>query len=132
MTATVRKVAGMGAALAFLAVALGAFGAHALKTRITPEMLTVYQTGVQYHLAHALAILLVAALGERVLPERSVKRVSGLMAMGILFFSGSLYALALSGVKVLGAITPFGGVCFLSAWAIFAAIAFRSGAPPRS
>jgi uncharacterized membrane protein YgdD (TMEM256/DUF423 family) len=116
-----------GGLLALAAVAIGAFGAHGLKTRLSPEMLAVYQTGVQYHFYHALGIALVGmALFH--LPDSPVLHASGwLMVAGIFLFSGSLYALALSGEKWLGAITPIGGAAFLLGWAAFAWAALRTG-----
>ena len=105
-----------GAAIfGFLGVALGAFGAHGLKARLGPEMLEIYKTGVLYHLLHALAALAVALTGHR-LPGRRV--VVGLFMAGIVIFSGSLYALALTRVRILGAITPIGGVAFMAGWAV--------------
>ena len=103
----------LGALSAFLAVALGAFGAHALRDRLAPDLLAVFETGARYHLVHAVAIV-VLGFAEARLPA---VRVSGfLFLLGTLLFSGSLYALALSGVRVLGAITPIGGVCFMAGW----------------
>lgn len=119
--ASSRKLVVAGGVNGLLAVALGAFGAHALKTRLSIEMLTVYQTGVQYHLAHALAILLMASLSDRF----SVARSGWLFVAGIVLFSGSLYALALTGIKILGAITPLGGICFLSGWALLVLSAWK-------
>ena len=109
----------LGALAGFLGVMLGAFGAHALRARLSPEMLAVFETGVRYQMYHALALLLVAAL---------VPRAGGWMVLsagwcfvaGIVIFSGSLYALALSGVTILGAITPIGGLAFLAGWALLA------------
>lgn len=103
----------VGAALMFLDVALGAFGAHSLKTKLTPEMLTVFETGVRYQAYHALALLLLAAL-------RGPDRAGWCFVAGVVLFSGSLYALALSGVRWLGAITPLGGLCFLAGWLMLA------------
>jgi uncharacterized membrane protein YgdD (TMEM256/DUF423 family) len=121
-----------GAIGGFLGVALGAFGAHALRDRITPDLLAVYQTGVQYHLVHALALLFVGLLADR-LPTAAARmaRVSGtLFAVGVLLFSGSLYALALTGVRKLGIVTPFGGVCFLTGWALLVvAVSMRQREP---
>jgi uncharacterized membrane protein YgdD (TMEM256/DUF423 family) len=121
-----RTFTALGAGLAFLAVALGAFGAHALKTKLSADMLAVYQTGVQYHITHALALLVVASLSEKLDNKKTVLWVGRLMVAGIILFSGSLYLLALTGVKVLGAITPLGGICFLTAWAMLAMAAVRS------
>ena len=110
----------LGAANAFLCVALGAFGAHGLKQRLSAEMLAVYQTGVQYHFYHALGLIMVGMVLLHY-PASKPARTSGwLMLAGIVLFSVSLYALSLSGVRGLGAITPFGGVAFLSAWALLA------------
>jgi uncharacterized membrane protein YgdD (TMEM256/DUF423 family) len=122
----------LGAIGGFLGVALGAFGAHALRDRISPDLLAVYQTGVQYHLVHALALLFVGLLAEHLPGAASrMARVSGtLFAIGILLFSGSLYALALTGVRKLGIITPFGGVCFLTGWALLVvAVSMRQREP---
>lgn len=115
----------LGAAAMFLAVALGAFGAHALKSRLTPDMATVWQTAVTYHAWHALA-LLAAGLVMLHSPERPGLPLAGwLFVAGIVLFSGSLYAMALTGVRGLGAVTPFGGVAFLAGWAAFAWSAAR-------
>ena len=118
----------LGAVNAFLAVGCGAFGAHGLKTRVSPEMLAVWETGARYHLFHALALLLIALLSVH-LPQAApqIRAVGWLFFAGIVLFSGSLYALALSGVRVLGAITPLGGLCFLAGWALLAVAAARSG-----
>lgn len=114
------------AASGFLAVALGAFGAHALKSRLSPELLSVYETAVQYHFYHALALLGVALLMASGWQHSLLKASGMLFLVGLVLFSGSLYALALSGVKVLGAITPVGGVCFLAAWACLFVAAVRA------
>ena len=116
----------IGAVNAFLAVALGAFGAHALRARLAPDLLAIYQTGVQYHLVHALGLILIALLAERLSGAASLVAASGwLLTVGIALFSGSLYALAITGIHRLGAITPLGGVCFLAGWALLAAAALR-------
>ena len=117
---TARLAIILGAVAMFVAVALGAFGAHALKARLAPDMTAIWQTAVQYHAWHALALL---ATGVLLLqwPERGAFGVAGwLFLAGIVLFSGSLYALALSGVRGLGAVTPFGGVAFLAGWAALA------------
>lgn len=109
------------------AVALGAFGAHGLKNRLTPEMLAVWQTAVQYHLAHALGLILVGILCQ-MLPDDALLRISGVtLQSGILLFSGSLYLLATTGIRSLGMITPIGGVAFLAGWAMLALVAMRQG-----
>ncbi|MFI5361686.1 MAG: DUF423 domain-containing protein [Elusimicrobiota bacterium] len=102
-----------GAALMFLAVALGAFAAHGLKARLSPEMLTVWETGVRYHVYHALALL---ALGA----ARGPDKAGWCFLAGIAVFSGSLYVLALTGERRLGMITPIGGLLFLAGWLLFA------------
>ena len=106
----------IAAILGFLAVALGAFGAHALRARLTPDQLTIYHTAVLYHFVHALALFGVGILAER---HGSVPlQVTGwAFTVGVVLFSGSLYALAVSGVRLLGAITPLGGLAFLVGWA---------------
>lgn len=104
----------------FLGVGIGAFGAHALKDKLTPELAAVFQTGVQYHLVHTLALFGVGLL-LLIAPQAALPRISGtLFFAGIVLFSGSLYLLAISGVRWLGAITPLGGLCFLVAWALLA------------
>ncbi len=109
----------LGAVAAFLAVALGAFGAHGLRGRLSPEMLAVYQTGVQYHLSHALALILVSAIMGR-MSGWLIQTAGWCFVAGIVFFSGSLYLLAVTGVTMLGAITPIGGLLFLAGWACLA------------
>lgn len=109
----------LGAGFAFLAVALGAFGAHSLKAILTPDMLTVFETGVRYQMYHALALLAVGWAAQQY-PQGSFHIAGWLFAAGIVLFSGSLYVVALSGVRWLGAITPLGGVAFLAGWAVFA------------
>ena len=105
------------AALAgFLGVALGAFGAHGLRGRLSPDMLAVFETGVRYHMYHALALILVGLIMGR-WSGWLMHTAGWCFVAGILLFSGSLYALALTGVTVLGAITPLGGVAFLAGWA---------------
>ncbi|HEX9390634.1 MAG TPA: DUF423 domain-containing protein [Usitatibacteraceae bacterium] len=108
----------VGAALALLGVLLGAFGAHALKNSLGAEMLAIYQTGVQYQLVHALGIVLVAILAGAQPAWKHLMLAGWLMAAGVLLFSGSLYLLAITGVRILGAITPLGGICFIAAWSL--------------
>ncbi len=115
----------LGSLNALLSVALGAFGAHALKTRLSADMLAVYQTGVQYHMIHALGLILIAIVSEK-LGNSSLAVASGwTLFIGIILFSGSLYALSLSGIKILGAITPLGGVAFLLGWGLLAFAAMK-------
>lgn len=117
----------IGAINAFIAIACGAFGAHALAERLTPRLLDIWQTGAQYHLAHALALVLVALLSDRLIGAgRFVNATGWLFFAGIVLFSGSLYLLAVTGWRWLGAITPLGGLCFLSGWALLALAALRS------
>lgn len=113
----------IGALMALVGVGLGAFGAHGLRGRLSPEMLAIFETGVRYQMYHALALLATAALMARV--EGRAMLVAGWsFTAGILIFSGSLYALAFTGVTILGAITPIGGVAFLIGWAALAIAAF--------
>jgi uncharacterized membrane protein YgdD (TMEM256/DUF423 family) len=109
----------VGALAGFIAVALGAFGAHGLRGRLTPEMLAVFETGVRYQMYHALAIIATALVMVRG-SGRLAAAAGWLFTAGIVLFSGSLYALALSGMTLLGAITPIGGVAFLLGWACLA------------
>ncbi len=122
MSARIALVA--GCLLLFAAVALGAFGAHALKARLTPDLQGVWQTAVQYHAWHALALLAVG-LVLLVRPQAGAGLAGWLFVAGIVLFSGSLYAMALTGVRGLGAVTPFGGVAFLAGWLAFAWSAWR-------
>ena len=110
----------IGALAGFIGVALGAFGAHGLRTRLSPDMLAVFETGVRYQMYHALALLLTAAAIGRMGDARLLVIAGWLFVAGIVLFSGSLYALALTGVSILGAVTPFGGLAFLIGWACLA------------
>ena len=115
----------IGSISAFLGVAAGAFGAHALKARVDPDMLLVFETGVRYQLIHAIALLAVGlAAAHRPAGRWSIP--VGLFVAGTVLFSGSLYALALSGIRWLGAVTPLGGVCFLLGWLALTWIALRA------
>ncbi|MGG6311978.1 DUF423 domain-containing protein [Paenibacillus macerans] len=115
----------LGSIMMFLAVALGAFGAHALKNILTEDKQKTYQTGIQYHIAHSLGLLLLGLAADR-LDHASLIVLSGwFLFAGILLFSGSLYALSLTGIRKLGAITPLGGLCFLAGWVIFAIAAIQ-------
>ncbi len=114
-----RSFVSIGSGLAFVGIALGAFGTHGLKDRISEASIKIWQTGVQYHLIHALAIVMVGILATHE-SARAVQRAGWLMVAGIGIFSGSLYLLAITGIKILGAITPLGGLCFLAAWLMLA------------
>lgn len=107
----------VGAAYGFLGVACGAFGAHALKTRLAPDLLAVWKTAVEYQLYHALALVLIGLIASS-RPSIALTNSAICMALGVLLFSGSLYVLALSGVRWLGAITPIGGLLLLAGWAL--------------
>jgi uncharacterized membrane protein YgdD (TMEM256/DUF423 family) len=113
----------IGAVMGAVGVGLGAFGAHGLRGRLSPEMLAVFETGVRYHMYHALALMATAALMPR-MDGRAILIAGWSFFAGIVLFSGSLYALALSGVTTLGAITPLGGVAFLVGWVSLAIAAF--------
>lgn len=109
----------------FIAVTAGAFGAHRLKDILSSDMLAVWHTAVTYQIAHALGLFMIALLMPRLNP--ALLGWAGIaMLAGIVVFSGSLYALAISGVRILGAITPLGGAAFLLAWGLLAWAAFRS------
>lgn len=105
----------LGAGSAFIAVAAGAFGAHALRARLSPELLAAFETGARYQMYHALGLLAVAWAASR-WPGALAQAAGWLFLAGTVLFSGSLYALALSGVRWLGAITPLGGAAFLAGW----------------
>jgi uncharacterized membrane protein YgdD (TMEM256/DUF423 family) len=113
----------IGALMGFVGVGLGAFGAHGLRGRLSPEMLGIFETGVRYQMYHAVALLVLAAMMPRI-EGRLVLIAGWSFTAGILIFSGSLYALALTGVTTLGAITPIGGVAFLAGWIALAIAAF--------
>ncbi len=116
----------LGCVFAFLAVGLGAFGAHALRTRLEPDFQTVYETAVRYHFYHALGLFVVAWLAET-RPSVWVSAAGSAFVAGIVLFSGSLYALALSGQRWLGAITPLGGLAFLAGWMLLLVACFKRG-----
>lgn len=116
----------IGAGLLSLAVMLGAFGAHGLKNRLDAYSMSVYDKAVFYHFVHGLGILLVAVLARaNGISASGQTRVCVLLALGILVFSGSLYALAISGFRVLGAVTPIGGLAFIAGWLLLAYHAVR-------
>jgi len=115
---------GIGAVAAALGVGLGAFGAHGLKARVSPEMLAVFETAVRYHLIHALGLLAVGWAAGR-WPGSWTHAAGFLMTCGILVFCGSLYLMTLTGMRWLGAVTPLGGLAFIAAWVSLAVSAFR-------
>jgi uncharacterized membrane protein YgdD (TMEM256/DUF423 family) len=120
----------LGALSGFVAVAAGAFGAHALRARLTPDLLAVFETGARYQMYHALALLAVAllALPAADTPSETWVRAAGwCFVAGTVVFSGSLYVLALTGTRWLGAVTPLGGVAFLAGWLCLALAARRLG-----
>jgi uncharacterized membrane protein YgdD (TMEM256/DUF423 family) len=111
----------VGAILMALGVALGAFGAHGLKARLDEYQMSVYEKAVFYHFVHALGLLVVSFLPKTgTFSEFATSWVCGLLLAGIVLFSGSLYLLAVTGNRGLGAITPIGGVCFIAAWVMLA------------
>jgi uncharacterized membrane protein YgdD (TMEM256/DUF423 family) len=114
----------IGSVLGLLGVVLGAFGAHALRSRLSPEMLAVFETGVRYQMYHTFAILIVAAAIGHAGAARLLTLAGWLFLAGIVLFSGSLYVLALTGVGILGAITPLGGLLFIAGWGSLALYAF--------
>ncbi len=117
-----------GCVLAFLGVAAGAFGAHALKTRLEPEMRDVFEVAVRYQQYHALALLAVGMLASRAgVESRLLSAGLWLLLTGIVLFSGSLYALSLTGSRWLGAVTPLGGAAFLVGWGCLALVFFLRG-----
>jgi uncharacterized membrane protein YgdD (TMEM256/DUF423 family) len=109
----------LGAASAFVAVAAGAFGAHSLRGRLSPDLLAVFETAVRYQMYHALGLLAVAWAATR-WTSGSIQWVGWLFLIGTILFSGSLYALSLTGIRWLGAITPLGGLAFLGGWILLA------------
>jgi len=106
-----------GAIAAFIAVALGAFGAHSLKTKISADMLNIFEVGVRYQVYHAFALIAVA-LATAKWPEANLNTAGWCFIAGIVIFSGSLYLLSFTGIRWLGAVTPIGGLAFLAGWAI--------------
>ncbi len=115
----------LGTALAGLSVTIGAFGAHGLRDRVEPALLANFETGARYHMYHALALIAVAWAVQR-WPSSNFPVIAGwLFVAGIVLFAGSLYIMALTGQRWLGAVTPFGGVAFIAAWALLAYTAWR-------
>ncbi|MGS2723425.1 DUF423 domain-containing protein [Porticoccus sp. GXU_MW_L64] len=123
-----RKFLAIAAISGFGAVALGAFGAHGLKSTFNPYQLDIWQTAVQYQMFHTLALLALAAVGHA-LCRRMVTVAGWAFTAGIVIFCGSLYLLAFTGIKWLGAITPIGGLAFLAAWILLLVATFRKNRP---
>lgn len=111
-----RRYIRIGSLSMAVAVALGAFGAHILETHLTPERLATWETAVQYHMIHAVALIIIALFADKLQELKKVLWSLRLLWAGTLIFSGSLYILCLSGIGVLGAITPIGGVAFILGW----------------
>lgn len=126
MLSTAKLFLVLGSLAGAAGVILGAFGAHALKARVAPEMLAVWQTAVQYHFWHALALVAIGVLAIHLPSSAPLKWSGWLMMAGIVLFSGSLYVLALTGTKWLGAITPFGGAAWIAGWGAFAWACLRA------
>ncbi len=126
MTKPVIVLAGING---FVAVSLGAFAAHILREKLSPALLTTFQTAVQYQLVHALALLGIGLLLLHFPTANLLRVAAGLMLAGIVLFSGSLYLLSVTGIRWLGAITPLGGLCFLAAWAFIVWFAARQQFP---
>jgi len=114
-----------GAVSALMAVIAGAFAAHGLKAAISPAMLAVFKTGAEYQMYHALALVLVGVMSKRGQTDQLLRWSGGLFVIGTVLFSGSLYALALTGIAKLGMITPLGGTTFIAGWALLAWRAWR-------
>ncbi|GAC42836.1 DUF423 domain-containing protein [Paenibacillus popilliae] len=120
-----RRYAMIGSLQMLLSVALGAFGAHIMQPRLTPERMATYETAVQYHMAHALGLILIAILADKLADQKKVQWSARLLFSGMIIFSGSLYLLCFTGFSMLGAITPIGGVAFLIGWLMLALAARR-------
>ncbi|OPA80815.1 hypothetical protein BVG16_00200 [Paenibacillus selenitireducens] len=121
-----RKYVVIGSLNLLVAVALGAFGAHGLKSILTVSQLNTYETGVHYHMIHALGILLIAVLSAHLKPSRQLLWSGRMLFAGIICFSGSLYVLSVTGITWLGIITPIGGVAFIIGWLLLAVAALRN------
>jgi uncharacterized membrane protein YgdD (TMEM256/DUF423 family) len=126
MPATPKLFLVLGALASMLAVVFGAFGAHALRAKLAPDLLAIYQTAVQYHFWHALGLLLIGVLAIHMPASLTLKWAGWVMLAGIALFSGSLYVLALTGARWLGAITPLGGAAFILSWALLAVAVVRA------
>ena len=126
MNSAARTFLILGAANAALAVLLGAFGAHSLKTYLAADMMAVYQTGLQYHLFHSLGLIAVGLAAKQIGDSARLRWSGWLMLAGIVIFSGSLYVLSTTGWKWLGAVTPLGGLSFIVAWVLFVVAVVKS------
>lgn len=126
MSASAKTFLVLGSLAMLLAVALGAFGAHALKKTLPVEMLAIYETAVHYQAYHALGLLAVGLVALQLPDSTALRWAGGLMVAGLLLFSGSLYALSLTGARALGIVTPVGGAAFLAAWAALAIAVIRA------
>lgn len=124
-TAVARRFSLLGCIHSFLAVALGAFGSHLLKTSLEPSLYETFRTAAYYQLVHAIALLILSLMSFYIIDLRKLNISGHLLHLGILLFSGSLYILSLSGIRGLGIVTPFGGLCFLSGWLLLSASVFR-------
>lgn len=116
----------LGSLSAFLAVALGAFGAHALQKQLSPDMLEIYQTGFRYHIIHSLGLILMGVITHWMSQNGWMNWAGWLLLAGIVIFSGSLYIMSITGWRWLGAVTPVGGISFLAGWILLAIAALRS------
>ena len=126
MLAGARLIVLVAALFGALGIVLGAFGAHGLRQRLTPELLALWQTAVQYHVWHALAMLAVGLLAQQLPQQRWLRAAAALVFAGIVLFSGSLYALALGAPRLLGAMAPLGGLALIAGWLCLAAAAVRA------
>ena len=126
MLAGARLIVLVAALFGALGIVLGAFGAHGLRQRLTPELLALWQTAVQYHVWHALAMLAVGLLAQQLPQQRWLRADAALFFAGIVLFSGSLYALALGAPRLLGAMAPLGGLALIAGWLCLAAAAVRA------
>jgi uncharacterized membrane protein YgdD (TMEM256/DUF423 family) len=120
LTPFARRCLGAGAILMILGVMLGAFGAHALQAQLTPRQLASYQTGVQYQMLHAFGLMIVAIVAQLTGVTPRLRWSARLMAVGIVFFSGSIYLMTAGAPRSLGMVAPVGGVAFMAAWALLA------------
>ena len=126
MSPTAKLFLILGGINAALVVIFGAFGAHGLKARLSAEMLAVYQTGVLYHLFHALGLMIVGVVATQIVDSISLKWAAWLMLVGIILFSGSLYLVSVVGLRWMGMVTPFGGLAFIAAWIVFVLAIFKA------